>query len=80
MPFSKYPVDPEQIEAMRAAFHRICDVLQLNGGIDDPMTEIVAAKIMEAAKGGELNPEQLCATVLASVEPSKRAVEQADDA
>jgi hypothetical protein len=27
VPFSKYVVDPEQIEAMRAAFHRFCDVL-----------------------------------------------------
>jgi hypothetical protein len=67
MPFSKYTVDPDQIEAMRAAFHRVCDVLQLHCGADDPMTELVAMKIIALAKGGELNPEQLCISVLAEL-------------
>ena len=70
MPFSKYTVDPEQIEAMRGAFHRVCDVLRLNGDTDDQMTELLAMKIMELAKGGELDPERLCVAVLASLEPS----------
>jgi hypothetical protein len=67
MPFSKYTVDHEEIEAMRAAFHRVCDVLQLSGGTDDVMTELVVMKIVELAKGGELNPERLCNTVLADL-------------
>jgi hypothetical protein len=41
MPFSSYDIDPERIEAMRAAFYRVCDILQLNGERDDPMTEVV---------------------------------------
>jgi len=73
MPFSKYSVDPEQIEALRAAFYRVCDVLQLSGEVDDRMTEVVAMKIMELAKGGELDPERLCVAVLASLDSSKRA-------
>ena len=53
MPFSKYNIDPEHIEAMRAAFHRVCDILQLNCDADDPMTEIVVMKIVVLAKAGE---------------------------
>jgi hypothetical protein len=45
MPFSKHNIDPEYIEAMRAAFHRVCDALQLNSHADDPMTEIVVTKL-----------------------------------
>jgi len=69
MPFSKYKIDPAQIEAMRAAFHRLCDVLQLNCDADDPMTEIVVMKIVQLAKAGEPDPERLCAAVLAEFEP-----------
>jgi hypothetical protein len=68
MPFSTYAVDPERIEAMQAAFHRVCDVLQLHGNTDDLMTELVAMKIIELAKGGELDPERLCIAVLAELE------------
>jgi hypothetical protein len=60
MPFSKYLLPPDQIEAMRAAFYRVCDVLQLSGEVDDRMTEVVALKIVELAKGGELDPQRLC--------------------
>jgi hypothetical protein len=31
------------------------------------MTELVVMKIVELAKGGELNPERLCNTVLADL-------------
>jgi hypothetical protein len=68
MPFSKYDIDPEQIEAMRAAFHRVCGILQLKGDLDDPMTEIVVTKIVELAKTGELDPERLCIAVLADLD------------
>jgi hypothetical protein len=69
MPFSKHNIDPEHIEAMRAAFHRVCDVLQLDCGREDPMTEIVVTKIVELAKVGELDPERLCIDTLAALEP-----------
>jgi hypothetical protein len=67
MPFSKFDVDPRHIEAMRAAFRRVCDLLQLDCGRDDPMTELVVTKIVELAKGGELDPGRLCIGVLAQL-------------
>jgi hypothetical protein len=60
MPFSKFNVDPEHIEAMREAFQRVCDILQLDCGRDDPMTELIVIKIVERAKAGEFDPELLC--------------------
>jgi hypothetical protein len=69
MPFAKYSVDPERIEAMRAAFHRVCDVLQLDCGTEDRMTERIVMKIVELAKTGERDPERLCIDTLAEVEP-----------
>jgi hypothetical protein len=73
MPFSKHSIDPEYIEAMRAAFHRVCDALQLNCHADDPMTEIVTIKIVELAMAGELDPERLCIAVLADLDDAPRA-------
>jgi hypothetical protein len=70
MPFSKYIIDPEHIETMRAAFHRVCDVLQLDCGTEDPMTEIVVMKIVELTRGGELDPERLCIDTLAALASS----------
>jgi hypothetical protein len=46
MPFSKHHVEPEHLEAMRAAFYKVCDALLLKGEIDDPMTGIVSHKIV----------------------------------
>jgi hypothetical protein len=74
MPFSKYDLDPEHIEAMQAAFHRVCDVLQLDCGRENPMTEIVATKIVELSKAGELNPERLCLDTLAELELAMSAI------
>jgi hypothetical protein len=68
MPFSKYDIDPEHIETMRAAFHRVCDVLQLDCDREDSMTEIVVTKIVELAKASELDPERLCTDTLAALE------------
>jgi hypothetical protein len=73
MPFSKFDVDPEHAEAMRAAFQRICGILQLNSDADDPMTEIVVMKIVELAKAGELDPKRLCIAVLADWNDAPRA-------
>jgi Mn-containing catalase len=41
------------MEATRAAFYRVCDILQLSGDREDPPTEIVVAKLVEFAKAGE---------------------------
>ena len=53
------------MEAMRTAFYRVCEVLQLS--CEDPMTEIVVTKIVELAKAGERDPDILCFTVLAEL-------------
>jgi hypothetical protein len=67
VPFSKFDVHPKQIEAMRAAFQRVCNALQLDCGREDSMAEIIVMRIMELAKAGELDPERLCIDVLAQL-------------
>jgi hypothetical protein len=64
MPFSKYNIDPERIEAMRAAFYRVCDALLLKGDVEDPMTGIVVDKIVALAKAGEHDANRLTEQVL----------------
>jgi hypothetical protein len=64
MPFSKYTIDPEHIEAMRAAFYRVCDALLLKGEVDDPMTGVVVDKIVVLAKAGEYDADRLAEHVL----------------
>ena len=80
MPFSKYTADfnADLMEAMRAAFYRVCDILQLSGDREDPLTEIVVEKIVELAKAGERDPEILCIDVLAQLEtPAQGATSRA---
>jgi hypothetical protein len=67
MPFSKFDVDPGHIEGMREAFHWVCDILQLECRRDDPRTDQIVLKIVELAKGGEIDPERLCVDVLAEL-------------
>jgi hypothetical protein len=64
MPFSKYTIDPEHIEAMRAAFYKVCDALSLNGDVDDPMAEIIVNKIVAVGKTGEHDANRLAELVL----------------
>jgi hypothetical protein len=66
MPFSKHVVDPAHIKTMRSAFQRVCDALDLKCDPDDPVTEIIAMKIIELAKAGEVDPGRICARVLAA--------------
>jgi hypothetical protein len=69
MPFSRYKIaDSSLMEAMRAAFHKVCEELQLNCDREDPLTEVVITKIVELAKAGECCPEILCRKVLAELE------------
>jgi hypothetical protein len=76
MPFSRYKTaDSSLMEAMRAAFYRVCDVLELSCDREDPLTEIVVTKIVELAKAGERDPEILCFTVLADLDmPLEEAI------
>jgi hypothetical protein len=62
----------ELIEAMRLAFQRACEALQLQG-TSDALTEIVAAKIIELAKAGEVDPERLCSEVLSGLSEERQA-------
>jgi hypothetical protein len=64
MPFSKHVPEPEHIEAMRAAFHKVCDALLLKCDVDDPMTEIVVNKIVAHAKAGGHDANRLAELVL----------------
>lgn len=64
MPFSKYNLDPVHIEAMRAAFYEVCDALVLKYNRDDPMTEIIADKIVALAEEGEHDANRLAELVL----------------
>jgi hypothetical protein len=73
MPLSKSDIDPEHIEAMRAAFRRVCNVLQVDYGREDPMTEIIVIKIAELAKTGEYDPVQVSERVLAEFNASHGA-------
>jgi hypothetical protein len=68
MPFSRYSnVDSGLMEAMRAAFHRVREVLQLDCDTEDRLAEIVITKIVELAKAGERDPQRLCDAVLAQM-------------
>jgi hypothetical protein len=68
MPFSKFDVDPEHMEAMRAAFERVCDVLNLDCDADDSLAESIVQKIVRLAETGDLDPERLCIGVLAELD------------
>jgi hypothetical protein len=64
VPFATDYIEPEHMEAMRAAFYKVCDALLLRGDIDDPMTEIIANKIVALAKAGEHDANRLVELVL----------------
>jgi hypothetical protein len=68
MPFSTYTVEPDLMEAMRAAFYRVCEALRLNCAMEDRLTEIIVTKIVELAKAGERDPQRLCISVLAEMQ------------
>jgi hypothetical protein len=77
MLFSKYTADfnADLMEAMRAAFYRVYDILQLSGDREDPLTEIVVTKIVELAKAGERDPEILTAAASAGEYPDDRSLD-----
>jgi hypothetical protein len=57
VPFGKFNLTPEQIEPMRG---KVCEALDLNNQPDDPVTDLIAIKIMEVAATRELNPDRSC--------------------
>jgi hypothetical protein len=64
MPFSKHHVEPEHMEAMRAAFYKVCEALLLKGEVDDPITGIIVDKIVALGKAGEHDADRLVELVL----------------
>jgi hypothetical protein len=64
MPFSKHVIDAEDTERMRAPFDKVCDALLLKCDIDDPITELIASKIVALGKTGEHDADELAELVL----------------
>jgi hypothetical protein len=62
MPFSKHYIEPEHMEAMRAVFKKVCDLLKCD--VDDPMTEIIVNKIVVLRKAGGYDADRLAELVL----------------
>jgi hypothetical protein len=58
-----YAFQPEEIGSMTAAYEEALRVLQL-ADRQDPITELVAKKIIEAAELGERDPKRLCEKAL----------------
>lgn len=57
---------PEEIERMTTAYE---DALRVLGLTDraDPLTEILAKKIVEIAQTGERDPRRICAQAVAAI-------------
>jgi hypothetical protein len=56
---------------MGIALIKACDVLRLTEK-SDPLTEMVAARIIELAAQGVDDPERLCAGALATFKPREQ--------
>jgi hypothetical protein len=54
---------PEDVSRMTAAYEAALRLLQLTDRTD-PVTEIVAKKIIEVARNGERDPPHICARAL----------------
>jgi hypothetical protein len=61
--------DPQAIEAISAAFEAVCASLQLVDR-NDPVTEIVARKVIEVAGTGERDPVRIRDLVLLALNDS----------
>jgi hypothetical protein len=63
--FKNSVFNPEALKALAAAFDDACVALHLDR--DDPRAIVVAKKIIERARGGERDPDQLREAVLAEI-------------
>jgi hypothetical protein len=73
MPFSKHHVEPEHMEAMRAALKKVCVTLGLKCDVDDPTTAIIVDKIVAHANAGEHDADRLAELVLNELVDDGRA-------
>jgi hypothetical protein len=63
---------PEDIEGMTAAYEKVLVLLRLRDRTD-PVTEIIAKRIIEIAQTGEKDPEVICAMAIKSMDiPSQQ--------
>ena len=56
--------DDQQIEAMDSAFEAATGVLRVRPSAPPIVRKVIAARIIEAAKGGERDPHELCKLAL----------------
>jgi hypothetical protein len=66
---------PEDIERMTTAYEKALVLLRLKDRAD-PMTEVIARRIIEVAQTGEKNPTLICASALESMGIPARQTEQ----
>jgi hypothetical protein len=59
--------EPEAIDCLMAGFERACRELGLADRANDPLRDIVAGKIIDAAKTGERDPLRLCERALSAI-------------
>jgi hypothetical protein len=56
----KSAFDPDKISIMVAAYECACRELDLVGNKTDPLTEIIARKVVEIAQTGANDPKFIC--------------------
>ncbi len=59
--------DPEAVECLTTAYEAALKILKLSKG-DDPITEIIAKRIIEIAQTGVRDPAKLCSAALKDFE------------
>ena len=62
--------DPEAVKTMIAAYEAVRAKLGLNDR-SDPLTQLVAKKVIEIAQTGVRDPDQLCDRVVAAINADK---------
>jgi hypothetical protein len=60
-------LEPEQIKAMRSAFRKVSEALKFDYRPDDPITDLIVAKITERVNDGEIDPDRICDQVLMEI-------------
>ena len=61
--FSREPFSPSEQAQLAAAYECALEKLHLKNR-DDPVTEVVAEKILDVFKAGDHDPQHVCDTVL----------------
>ena len=59
--------DDQHIEAMDSAFEEATSVLQVRPGAPSIVHKVIAARLIEAAKGGQRDPHKLCMRALGAL-------------